>query len=120
MKKFTIFFSLTIILVIGSFSMYKMSTQSSPTYDGTNTKVSDIMKNPDSYEVSEADGVANVIVKETIKKTGAINAVTAVVFDFRGYDTLGESFVLLTAVSCTAVILRKSIAGGDGSHEEKH
>ena len=32
------------------------------------------------------------------EKTGSNNAVTAIVFDFRGYDTLGEATVLFTAV----------------------
>lgn len=54
------------------------------------------------------DGVGNIMVEKTLKETGAINSVTAIVFDFRGYDTLGESFVLLTAVTGAAVILRKT------------
>jgi multicomponent Na+:H+ antiporter subunit B len=58
---------------------------------------------PPTYE-----GIANLIVEDTMTKTGAINSVTAIVFDFRGYDTLGESFVLFTAVTGTAVILRKN------------
>lgn len=62
-------------------------------------------------------GVAEHMVNETISKTHALNAVTAIVFDFRGYDTLGESFVLCTAVSGVAVILRKAVGksakGGD-------
>ena len=33
-----------------------------------------------------------------MSKTGAINSVTATVFDFRGYDTLGEAIVLFTAI----------------------
>lgn len=59
---------------------------------------------PPTYE-----GIANLIVDDTLEKTGAINSVTAIVFDFRGYDTLGESFVLFTAVSGASVILRKAI-----------
>jgi len=58
------------------------------------------------------NGVADIIVKDTISKTHALNAVTAIVFDFRGYDTLGESFVLCTAVTGVAVILRKAVKGG--------
>lgn len=58
------------------------------------------------------DGVAKYMVDYTIQKTHALNAVTAIVFDFRGYDTLGESFVLVTAVTGVAVILRKSHKGG--------
>ena len=41
-----------------------------------------------------------------LKKTGAINSVTATVFDFRGYDTLGESIVLFTAICGVAAVLR--------------
>lgn len=66
---------------------------------------------------STYDGVGKVIVKNTTEKTGAINAVTATVFDFRGYDTLGESFVLFTAICGTAVVLRKSSKKGDEPHE---
>ncbi|WDC83841.1 hypothetical protein PL321_15340 [Caloramator sp. mosi_1] len=51
------------------------------------------------------------MVKQTIEKTHALNAVTAIVFDFRGYDTLGESFVLFTAISGTVVILRNAMKG---------
>lgn len=55
---------------------------------------------------STYDGVGKVIVKNTIEKTGAINAVTATVFDFRGYDTLGEAIVLFTAICGVAAVLR--------------
>lgn len=59
---------------------------------------------------------SQIIIDETIKETGAINSVTATVFDFRGYDTLGESFVLFTAICGTTVVLRKSSKKGDESH----
>ena len=36
------------------------------------------------------------------------NAVTAVNFDYRGFDTLGEEFMLLAAVTGTVVLLRGS------------
>ncbi len=38
--------------------------------------------------------------------TGSANLVTGVVFDFRGYDTLGEATVLVTAVLGVLTILR--------------
>lgn len=50
--------------------------------------------------------VSQAIVDNTKEGTGAINSVTAVVFDFRGYDTLGEAIVLFTAVCGVAVVLR--------------
>jgi multisubunit Na+/H+ antiporter MnhB subunit len=40
------------------------------------------------------------------EKTGSANLVTGVVFDFRGYDTLGEATVLVTAVLGVLTILR--------------
>jgi multicomponent Na+:H+ antiporter subunit B len=36
------------------------------------------------------------------------NAVTAVVFDYRGFDTLGEEFILFAAVSGVVLLLRRS------------
>jgi multicomponent Na+:H+ antiporter subunit B len=38
----------------------------------------------------------------------ATNAVTAVVFDYRGFDTLGEEFILFAAVMGVVLLLRKS------------
>jgi multisubunit Na+/H+ antiporter MnhB subunit len=35
------------------------------------------------------------------------NLVTAVVFDYRGFDTLGEAAVLFTAVCSVLVVFRK-------------
>ena len=49
---------------------------------------------------------SQIIIDETIKETGAINSVTATVFDFRGYDTLGEAIVLFTAICGVAAVLR--------------
>lgn len=41
------------------------------------------------------------------EEVAANNAVTAVVFDYRGYDTLGEATVLFVAVTGVALILRR-------------
>ena len=40
-------------------------------------------------------------------QTGVNNIVTAVVFDFRGFDTLGEATVLFTAVLGVGLLFRK-------------
>ncbi|MGQ9700710.1 MAG: hydrogen gas-evolving membrane-bound hydrogenase subunit E [Candidatus Bipolaricaulaceae bacterium] len=40
-------------------------------------------------------------------EVAANNAVTAIVFDYRGYDTLGEATVLFTAVTGVALLLRR-------------
>ena len=42
------------------------------------------------------------------------NMVSAVNFDFRGFDTLGEEIMLMTAVTGTAVLLRGSRGKGLG------
>lgn len=41
------------------------------------------------------------------EQTGANNIVTAVVFDYRGFDTLGEATVLFTAVLGVGLLFRK-------------
>ncbi|HOS81761.1 MAG TPA: hypothetical protein PK445_03455 [Methanolinea sp.] len=47
----------------------------------------------------------------------ANNIVTSVVFDFRGFDTLGESVVLFTAVTGVALMFRARKEGED--HEDE-
>lgn len=39
------------------------------------------------------------------EETGGNNIVTAIVFDYRGYDTLGESTILFAAVLGVSVLL---------------
>ena len=41
------------------------------------------------------------------ERTGATNIVTAILLDFRAYDTLGEATVILAAVLGVLVVLRK-------------
>lgn len=47
------------------------------------------------------------IIENTQEVTGANSAVAAVVFDWRGYDTLGEATVLFTAFTGVVMLLRK-------------
>ncbi len=44
--------------------------------------------------------------EEGVSKTGAVNLVSAVILDFRAYDTLGEATVLFTSVIGIMAILR--------------
>lgn len=44
----------------------------------------------------------------SLKETGAPNVVTAVLLDYRGYDTLGEATVLFSAIIGALAILRKT------------
>jgi len=50
--------------------------------------------------------MAGPYIEGAVDKTGSVNLVTGVVFDFRGYDTLGEATVLVTAVLGVLTILR--------------
>ena len=61
---------------------------------------------------SNADNLTlNEIVKEYIEngieQTGATNFVTGMILDYRAFDTLGESFVLFTSVTCVMLLLEK-------------
>jgi multisubunit Na+/H+ antiporter MnhB subunit len=47
------------------------------------------------------------IIKNTQGQTGADNGVTSVVFDYRGFDTLGEATVLFTAVAGVIMLFRR-------------
>ena len=47
------------------------------------------------------------IINNCQNETGADNAVTSVVFDYRGFDTLGEATVLFTAVAGVILIFRR-------------
>jgi multicomponent Na+:H+ antiporter subunit B len=47
-----------------------------------------------------------VILHLAVRQTFATGIVSAVNFDYRGFDTLGEEFILFTAAAGTAVVLR--------------
>jgi len=46
-------------------------------------------------------------IDHTEVETGSANAVTAVVFDYRGFDTLGEATVLFVAVLAVIMLFRR-------------
>lgn len=78
------------------------------TYENT-TDVKALYDNPTDYDTEGAQGIAEIIVKENLDKTNAVNDVASVVYDFRGFDTLGESFILLTAIAGTYVVLSPKV-----------
>lgn len=98
--------ALVAILICGIYAAGAMY-QSGPTYDGSKTDVVELYENPKNYDTANPDGIADVMVKENLDKTAAENVVFSVVFNFRGYDTMGESFILVAAISGSVVILRK-------------
>ena len=50
--------------------------------------------------------ISTFYVEEGMEHTGAMNIVTSIILDFRGFDTLGESHVLFIA-ACTVLMLLK-------------
>ena len=56
---------------------------------------------PDESEMDQ------YVIDNTQAETGANNGVTSVVFDYRGFDTLGEATVLFTAVAGVIMIFRR-------------
>ncbi len=118
MKKNIALFAILIILVCGIAGVREIYSTGSIAYDG-DTDVTALYENPSGYTIEEDEGgVASIIVKENLEKTRAANNVAAVVFDFRGFDTLGESFILLTAIAGSFVILSRSAKDGKGGEEE--
>ena len=118
MKKLVLAVSLLVILVAGVIAVTYMQSEIPVTYDGRGTDVYDLEQDPENYDVSDPDGAASIIVQENLAKTQAVNNVTAIVFDFRGYDTLGESFVLLIAITGATVILRRQTKRWEGGGHE--
>ena len=108
MKKWLTYVSLGVILFFCVFGARTLSAMER-SYEGQAAPVPvyELQQNPESYDDSFASGAADAIVQQNLAKTHAVNDVTSIVFDFRGYDTMGEAFILVTAVTGSAVILFK-------------
>ena len=106
MKKTIAFLSLLVILVAGISVMTYTYEEAEPTYDGSGTDVTELYENPENYDVENPGGIAEIIVDTNLEQTMAVNDVASVVFDYRGFDTIGESFILLSAISGSFVIIR--------------
>ena len=50
--------------------------------------------------------VATHYLRKGVEETGALNSVTAMILDYRAFDTLGEICVLFVAASCIFILLR--------------
>ena len=55
------------------------------------------------------------IIQNAQEETGSNNVVASVVFDYRGFDTLGEATILFTAVTGVLLVLRTLKRKEDGS-----
>ncbi|MDH7594259.1 MAG: hypothetical protein QHG99_07920 [Methanomicrobiales archaeon] len=51
--------------------------------------------------------VAERYVREAYNETATINIVTAILADYRGYDTLGETTVIFTAGVAVLLLIRR-------------
>ena len=56
--------------------------------------------NPSNNEVSER------YLENGLEETGAVNAVTGMILDYRAFDTFGESCVLFISAACVLILLR--------------
>jgi multicomponent Na+:H+ antiporter subunit B len=51
-------------------------------------------------------GVAALYNEQTVEEVGATNVISAINFDWRAYDTMGESTLLLAAATGVTALLR--------------
>ena len=119
MKKWLTYVSLGVILFSCVFAAVTMSGMER-TYESSHAAVPvyELQQDPDSYDDSFASGAADAIVQQNLANSHAVNDVTSIVFDFRGYDTMGEAFILITAVTGSAVILFKKKAEKEDNKDE--
>jgi hypothetical protein len=119
MKKWLTYVSLGVILFSCVFAAVTMSGMER-TYESSHAAVPvyELQQDPDSYDDSFASGAADAIVQQNLANSHAVNDVTSIVFDFRGYDTMGEAFILITAVTGSAVILFKKKAEKEDDKDE--
>ncbi len=103
-KKVIVLVSVFVIFVAGVLAALYAYRNVDVPYEGE-TNVLDLYYDSTGYDNENAEGIADIIINENLDKTMAANNVAAVVFDYRGYDTLGEAFILVTAIAGTFVIL---------------
>lgn len=68
-------------------------------------------------ENERMDEVADYYVEHALEDTGAENIVSGMILDYRAFDTLGESFVLFTALNCVLILLRRDEAGEEAEDD---
>jgi len=70
-----------------------------------------------TFGVPENTRMDDYFIKNGQEQIATNNIVTTIVFDYRGFDTLGESTVLFAAVIGVALIYRK-LSKGDADENE--
>ena len=61
-----------------------------------------------SADAPTVNEVAQRYVEQGTEETGAVNTVAGMILDYRAFDTLGESFVLFTAVCAVTILMNLS------------
>jgi multicomponent Na+:H+ antiporter subunit B len=64
-----------------------------------------------SADTPANNDLAAYYTQNAVRDTGAVNIVTAVILDYRAFDTLVESTVLFTAVMAVMAVLKKGRGG---------
>ena len=135
MKKIAILLALVIVLGAGISAVTYMKNEVPVTYNAqaVGTDARELLENYEQYEADahpdakaegernlpeNPDGIASIIVATDLSETEAINDVAPIVFDYRGYDTMGESFILLTAIAGPYIIL-KNIKGREEEADDE-
>ena len=116
-RHFYALFLAVALFVAGTFAALRMG-KLVPTFNGE-VDVATLMEDPSAYDWENADGAAYIIVSTNLEETAAENVCFSVVFNFRGYDTMGESFILITALAGSLCILRLPKTAEEEAEEEK-
>ena len=118
-RKIVSLIAVALILAAGLYAVIFAKFNLPPTLDGTKIDAEYLYNHPEEEDLSDIDGAAAVIVRKNLGEAYAANDVSSIVFDFRGYDTLGESFILLTAIAGSFVILARHTAEKKEGKEEE-
>ena len=108
--------ALAVILAVGILTAVRLGALA-PTFNGK-VDVAALQQDPAAYTTDAADGAAYIMVAENLAKTTAKNVCFSVVFNFRGSDTMGESFILIAALACSLCILREPKHAGEPAPAE--
>ena len=80
-----------LVLVVGIAYVLALTLTEAPAFGG--------------LDVPARNQVMRFYLDEELIQSGIPNTVTAIIFDYRGYDTMGEATVLFTAVGAAAAVL---------------
>jgi len=93
MKFFNVRESFVLILLIIIFGALFLTVQEMPAFGDINSPANNYL--------------AEKYVDQAIEDTNSPNMVTAIISDYRGFDTLGETTVLFTAICAVITVLKR-------------